>query len=457
MITWGYISQFHGKEIHRQKLDELCPNRPIVVWQRSFHELYLNTMALDLCWDTEKGEAKKEATAEMKARLEEVKNNSQVVWNKGQFFEAGLDLLFNDSNFIKVTKIFETLDEGYLDMVKMVERGGVTAIADLEFPALELKLESDLGKRILDKACEKGGPSFTTLAVPSMRMFSRDTSHEKAIKKIKEESMEVSGDKFIMFNNHVKFMNDGAFFSQAMQMLEPYTDSPEHKGAWITEPEDLKVAFEAFWKAGFQIHLHTNGDKGMENVLENVKELLDKYPDTRDTHRTTVEHAGFFNEDQARRLGEYKCLVSAQPYYNYILADKYSSKEGGLGFDRGQSMTPVQYLVEHNVPFTLHSDLTMAPAAPLLLAWCAINRRTVSNKVTSEHLKISVWNGMKAITREAANILGQLDSMGTLTIGKLGNLTLLKEDPFTIDPEKIKDIKVLGTVFQGGNLKEIEA
>merc|ERR1712227_404521 len=458
MITWGYISQFHG-DVDRTTLDKICKERPIVVWQRSFHELFLNTKALDLCWNTKDGKI-----------VDEVQGNDQVVWDKGQFFEAGLDLLFAKSDFITKARIFDTLGAGYKMMVEMVQNGGVTAIADLEFPSLDIEREGPLCQEILDKPIgdgDKSAPYFSTFAVPSMRNFSRDKPHEKAIKDIKEKSMELSKDKFIMFNNHVKFMNDGAFFSQAMQMLpdpltgKPYTDSSDHKGAWITKPEDLAEAFDAFWKEGFQIHLHTNGDKGMENVLENVERLLKLYPDTIDTHRTTVEHAGFFNEEQAKRLGKTKCLVSAQPYYNYILADKYSSKDGGLGWKRGQKMTPVKYLVDNNVPFTLHSDLTMAPAAPLLLAWCAITRRTVSGGETSPELKISVWDGMKAVTKEAANILGQLDSMGTLTVGKLGNLTILEEDPFDAYrlaalKMEIKDIPILGTVFRGHDIKYIQ-
>ena len=78
-----------------------------------------------------------------------------------------------------------------------------------------------------------------------------------------------------------------------------------------------------YWKEGFQIHVHTNGDLAMEVVLNIVEELMNKWP--RGTnHRTTIEHAGFFTKDQAKRIARLKCLVSAQPYYNYCLADKYS-------------------------------------------------------------------------------------------------------------------------------------
>ena len=53
----------------------------------------------------------------------------------------------------------------------------------------------------------------------------------------------------------------------------------------------------------------------------------------------------------------------------------------GLGADRAQCMCPLAWLVEEGVPLALHSDFTMAPAQPLLLAWAAVNRTTVNGNV----------------------------------------------------------------------------
>lgn len=71
-------------------------------------------------------------------------------------------------------------------------------------------------------------------------------------------------------------------------------------------------------------------------------------------------------------------------------------------------------------------------------------------------LKISPYKAMLGITKEAANILGQLDSIGTLTVGKIGNLTILEENPLKVDPSRIKDIRILGTVHRGSKSKMLE-
>ena len=63
---------------------------------------------------------------------------------------------------------------------------------------------------------------------------------------------------------------------------------------------------------------------------------------------------------------------------------------------------------------------------------------------------------MLGITREAANILGQLDSIGTLSVGKIGNLTILEENPLKVDSSRIKDIRILGTVHCGSYPSALE-
>ena len=60
---------------------------------------------------------------------------------------------------------------------------------------------------------------------------------------------------------------------------------------------------------------------------------------------------------------------------------------------------------------------------------------------------------MIAITREAANVLGQLDSLGTIKTGKIGNFTVLEQNPLKVEPHLIKDINVLDTIYRGSELK----
>ncbi|HIP37846.1 MAG TPA: hypothetical protein EYG88_00355 [Desulfocapsa sulfexigens] len=139
--------------------------------------------------------------------------------------------------------------------------------------------------------------------------------------------------------------------------------------------------------------------------------------------------------------------ASANPYYLWALADKYS--ETGMGPERAANMVAMKELTKRNIPLSLHSDFAMAPAEPLLLAWVAANRIVASGKVMNPEQKISVYDAMKGITITAAHTFEMEDKIGSIKVGKEATFTILTQNPFKIAPEKLKDIPVAGVVYKG--------
>lgn len=72
-ITWGYHKIWHG-EVNREVLNEISASRPIVVWQRSFHEIIANDAAID--W--------------MRLDRAELARHPQIERSTGRFFETGI-------------------------------------------------------------------------------------------------------------------------------------------------------------------------------------------------------------------------------------------------------------------------------------------------------------------------------------------------------------------------------
>jgi len=60
-------------------------------------------------------------------------------------------------------------------------------------------------------------------------------------------------------------------------------------------------------------HVHSNRELGMKTLLDVVEKLMNESP--REKHRTTIEHAGYFTEEQADRIAKLGLLVSAVRYY----------------------------------------------------------------------------------------------------------------------------------------------
>jgi hypothetical protein len=93
--------------------------------------------------------------------------------------------------------------------------------------------------------------------------------------------------------------------------------------------------------------------------------------------------------------------------------------------------------------------MPMAPGQPLLLMWAGVNRITNDGNVRGPEQKVSRLGALKAVTLDGAYSLQMEKETGSIVPGKLANFTILAENPLTVDPVRIKDIAVWGTVSEG--------
>ena len=421
-ITWGHHRLFHG-EMTRAKLDGIAPDRAVVIWQRSFHEIIANTKALELLGI----------------------GTSQAFTS--EFDKPGIDPTHADfaTGVIHETALFngveklrpylfspEKVQQGLADMRQMMLENGVTTSADLAFGAFGgVSTEATLFKSLYDRA---DTPS-RILAIPVAPAIEGDPN----------EWLAATGAQFgsakFFFSDRVKLFADGAFFAQFMQMNPPgYSDG--HEGKWITEPGVLEEQAQRFWEAGWDLHTHVNGDKGLDVVLG----LLERLP-TREGQDRVLEHLGYSTEAQNRRIGEMQLMVSAQPNYIRILGDAYA--RSGLGPDRAAQMNRLGSLERKGVPLGLHSDFNMAPIDPLYLAWVATNRITLEGNVKAPAERLSVDKALRAITIEAAQVIGLDDQVGSIASGKKADFVVLDRDPRGSPAAELRETRIRGVVFEG--------
>ena len=416
-LTWGYHQYFHG-DMSRSFLDSISIDQPIIVWHRSFHELFANTAALRI----------------MAIESDHVAGHHHVDFNRGHFYETGLRVAM--AKLAPIVLAPEKFRQGLELTRKIVHNGGITTIADMAAGGFNFEETWPIVSEVF------GAAPFRTLMIADSRSFGSPAGGAESLKRMARlQALENSKIRWV---KQVKLFADGAFYSQLMQMNPPgYLDG--HEGEWLMEPEDLLQQARRFWRAGYQIHVHTNGDKGTDVVIDVLETLLRETP--RQDHRFTLHHLGYATAAQAKRLGELNAYVSAQPYYLYTLGEKYS--EIGLGPDRAEKIFLGRELLAAGVPISLHSDFTMAPAEPLKLAWVAANRLTASGKVLAPELKLSRDQALRAVTIEAARAIQMEDQIGSITPGKKADFTILNQDPYAVAIENLHKIPIFGTVFEG--------
>jgi hypothetical protein len=102
--------------------------------------------------------------------------------------------------------------------------------------------------------------------------------------------------------------------------------------------------------------------------------------------------------------------------------------------------------------FCLHADFNMVvvPMKPLEGAWIAVNRLAEDDKtVVAPGERISVEQALRGITIDGAWMIDREKDLGSLEPGKLADMAILAEDPLEVDPMKLRDIEVLGTISGG--------
>lgn len=417
-ITWGYHELWHGP-VRRPELDAISDRRPIVVWQRSFHEIVVNTPGLEwLGFDPAADDAPIDSD-----------------FGTGLFSERGLM-----AALARMTPYFfapERLERGLRRLRKIAHHGGITTLADMGV-GMYLGLERETA--LLRQSYDNDETPFRLVLVPVATVLENMTGVDTDVDTV----LAGLATPRIRLGRHVKLLADGGFFAQNMRMNPPgYSDG--HEGKWMTEPAELYETAKRFWHRGYQLHVHVNGDEGMDVTLDTLNGLLDEKP--RFDHRFTLHHVGFATNDQLRRAARLGAVISAQPVYIWALGDKYA--EHGLGADRASQMSRIGAMVRNGIPTSLHSDFTMAPAAPLTLAWMAVNRTTAEGTLMAPAERIGVEQALRAVTVDAAFALGMEQEIGSIVAGKRADFTVLEKDPFKVDAAKLKDVPVWGTVFEG--------
>jgi predicted amidohydrolase YtcJ len=425
-VTWGYHHYFHGA-MSREKLNKLAPDFPVIVWHRSAHELFLNDAALKLTGIDEGVVKSLPKSAQEQVNLPE-----------GHFFEQGAMAPAIMSKIAPYLASPDQFRKGLEFSKKYYHRNGITL------------------------ACEPGGflskpmqdainAVYSDDATPFNHCFIGDGKSFYAIKpndaaSLIAETKKVEGwgrGRTFYLPSQVKLFTDGAIYSQLMQMKDGYTDG--HHGAWIIDPPAFDFMFQAYWDAGYQIHIHNNGDAGFDVVLGSLEKAMARQPRT--DHRTVLVHFGFSQPDQVAKWIRLGGIVSSNPYYVTALAGRYAKL--GIGPERSANIAAHGDVLKNNGSLSFHSDMPMAPAKPMQLVWAAVTRATAEGPVAGSQHMVPLDVALEAVTINAAYSIQQEKKVGSIEVGKDANLTILEQSPYAVAPEKLKDIAVWGTMLEG--------
>jgi predicted amidohydrolase YtcJ len=248
----------------------------------------------------------------------------------------------------------------------------------------------------------------------------------------------------------VKAFADGSLGSRTAYFFEPYSDEPGNRGLLGEGMQTLSLMRDRMIKAdaaGLQICTHAIGDQAISTVL-------DLYTDVVKAHgaierRFRIEHAQHMATKDFDRFSQLNVIASVQPYQ---AIDDGRWAEAYIGHDRASRTYAFRTFLGHGVHLAFGTDWDVAPLNPLLTVYAAVTRATLDGKNPNgwfPEQKLTVAEAVEAYTTGSAYAEFQEKEKGSITPGKLADMVLLSDDIFTIDPVKIRDVKVLKTIVGG--------
>ncbi len=256
------------------------------------------------------------------------------------------------------------------------------------------------------------------------------------------------GNEFIKIGS-LKAFSDGSLGSSTAWFFERYDQDTNTCGLpmdIVTNGELHKWALDAD-KNKLQICIHAIGDRANSWVLDLVEDIEKTNPQW--DRRFRIEHAQHLKKEDIERFARLNVIASVQPYH---CIDDGVWAEKRIGKERLSTTYPFKSLLDAGVKLCFGTDWTVAPLNPLLGIYAAVTRRTLDDKNPDGWIpeqKISVEDAIKCYTINSAYASFEENIKGSIEVGKLADLVVLSEDILTIDPVKIKDTKVLLTIFNG--------
>jgi predicted amidohydrolase YtcJ len=165
---------------------------------------------------------------------------------------------------------------------------------------------------------------------------------------------------------------DGSLGSTTAWFYEPYADAPETSGLMVTDTADLRSSIESGDAAGLHIGVHAIGDRANDWLLEVYAATAAKHG-PRD-RRFRIEHAQHLSAAAIPRFSLMEVIPAMQPYH---CIDDGRWAEKRIGPERIKTTYAFRSLLDAGVTLSFGSDWTVAPLSPLEGIYAAVTRRTL--------------------------------------------------------------------------------
>ena len=450
---FGYqVSMFEGiekdKGPRKERLDEICPDKPLAIIAYAGHELWANSAFL-----AEQGITADTPSPQGGTIVKD--DETGALW--GTLKDGAMRL---DSGIFSHDKLVRELP----GLVALFNAYGYTSF--LSVSAL------DILPVPFDAYQQLEAEGLLTIKMHGTTSFSQAHYQEDIEKAI--QTRETYNSELIKVNT-LKVFIDGAVDTRTAFLLEPYEGTEDQYGQAAWDQDVLNLAFAQANENGLQIHAHTLGDGAVRMALDALAYAKNVTP--KGDYRNVLTHLQLVSEEDMLRFGELDVDVVLQPFWMYRVYGFTDEAEGtAVGEERVQRFYPLKSLADGGALVAASSDFPFtADPNPFIAMQVGVTRNLPDGaedqiwydlpsiadmndpaQLLAPEERVTIAHMIRAYTINAAYTIFADAETGSLEVGKAADLVIVDQNLLEIDPLLISHTKVLQTYLNGQLVYEAE-
>lgn len=444
---FGYAaSLFEGIEMEKgprkERLDEICPDKPIAILAYAGHDLWANSVFLENHGITAASESPRGGTIEKDDETGEpwgtmkdtaMKLSEADLYNQETLLQElpTLVALFNSLGFTGILSVsaYDIMPVPFEAYRQLEAAGDLTIRVHGTTGLMEAHYEADIAKAVETRAAY---------------------------------------DTDLIKMNTLKVFIDGAVDTRTAFLLEPYAGTEDNYGQAAWDQEALNKAFALANENGIQLHAHALGDGAVRMALD-AMEYAKAHAPAGDC-RNVITHVQLISEEDKARFGELDVSLVAQPFWQYRVYGFTDEAEGtAVGEERVARFYPMKSIQDQGVVVASSSDFpfTIDPN-PFIGMQVGVTRNMPDGaedqlryqlpsitdmddpaQLLAPQERLTIQEMIRSYTINAAYTLFAEDETGSLEVGKAADVVIVDQNLLEIDPLLIAHTKVLQTYLNG--------
>lgn len=414
----------------KEDLDAICPDKPILIHDVSYHAAWVNSKAFEMAGvtadtpDPEGGLFYRNEKGEPSGCVSDAA--------KGIVFAIMPDTMTNDN-----------LEQAMYKFMEEANSYGITGITNITQGGLDII-------DMYHKVEREGNLTLRMRVVPTMK---EGRTYDEVLSTIKSYNDSATD---MISSNTVKIFYDGVTERGTAVFLEPYLESTGLGDHWCGEPiwsqEDFTRLVHDFDAEGVQVHVHAMGDGAVHGTLDAFEEARATNGE-RDA-RHTITHVCAITDEDIQRMADLDVVANLQFLMMYH-DDLMDLERAYVGDERAMAMYRTKHMAEAGICISGSSDAPVIPFVPLDAIEAGVTRSSPYPEEEDTDMTrwpeqgLTAYQLLEAYTKNDAYQNFMDDIIGTVEVGKFADLVVLDTNILEADAKAISDARVIYTISDG--------